>query len=828
MNERATRLVRVVVLVLLVICCYVFVSIRGEKAADATQMTTFSVTVPKQMSTSCSISVAADIVAYDVIKVDVPSEVELTCAVSGTRDSVDLSIDKSSFNKTDIAVGDTTANIVLDTDDLLAGQWKGGFTIDIYVSDVPLEDALNDWEYTLSGDTIYLTKYVGASPNVTVYAHYQKDGVVYNTVVKGNYVYDGGTGWRVFNSDATVVTSVECRRGVVISCGQMFYGCSNLESVELANARFSGTTTLNKMFYQCASLKSIKFGDEVDFSGITDISEMFWGCTAIESIDFGNNFNADGCTNIAALFRDCANLTSIKGVDNWNTSSVTEMQYLLSGCNAITDISFLANWDTSNVTNMSYLFNHCSSLSNISPLANWNVSNVKDMSVLFDTCSSLSDISPLTSWDVHSVTTMWRMFHDCKSLDTFAMPTWQTNSLTNMANMFEGNSVNHVDLRGLNLSHVTNMSCMCVSGHVQTFNAAGCDVSSLESIGSMFCYDGSLQSVDITGWNAPKLTSLGTAFFQCSSLAEIKGIESLLERDEWVSTDFRCAFSFCDSLQSLDLSKWRLKCKDTLYYAFYKCQSLQTLDVSGFDTSAVVNMCRVFDGCSSLTEIKGIGNWNTANVKSFAYMFLNCGKLQSLDLANWSDANVIDNSGVESNGSGYQQMFMNCCGLQSLNISGFTNPNKATCEEMLVGIWGGIHMDVSGFDFANASSIENILYSSNFTLTVKEADYAILQAEIDAERAEAPENTIYTVLELVSVDSVVEPASTDSADCIEDDSTENAGTSEGTSVTEDESEATEDESEATEDESGATDEDTAITSAAGTQQESNETINNQE
>ena len=138
----------------------------------------------------------------------------------------------------------------------------------------------------------------------------------------------------------------------------------------------------------------------------------------------------------------------------------------------------------------------------------------------------------------------------------------------------------------------------------------------------------------------------------------------------------------------------------------------------------------------------------------------------------------------------------------------------------------GIHMDVSGFDFANASSIENILYSSNFTLTVKEADYAILQAEIDAEKAKAPENTIYTVLELVSVDSVVESASTDSADCIEDDSTENAETSESTSVTEDESEATEDESGATEDVS--TDEDTAITSAAGTQQESNETVNNQE
>ena len=55
---------------------------------------------------------------------------------------------------------------------------------------------------------------------------------------------------------------------------------------------------------------------------------------------------------------------------------------------------------------------------------------------------------------------------------------------------------------------------------------------------------------------------------------------------------------------------------------FANCNSLTSLDVSKWDTSNVTYMSGMFDDCTSLTTLD-ISNWNTSKVKYFGSMFDN-------------------------------------------------------------------------------------------------------------------------------------------------------------------------------------------------------------
>lgn len=234
----------------------------------------------------------------------------------------------------------------------------------------------------------------------------------------------------------------------------------------------------------------------------------------------------------------------------------------------------------------------------------------------------------------------------------------------------------------------------------------------------------------------------------------------MLQRDEYVTTNIRCCFTGIPT-STLDLSKWKLKTTDNIYYTFDGCKNLKSLDLSGFDTSNVTNMSRLFQYCESLEEIKGIENWDVSKVKSFGHMFYCCSNLKSLDLSKWNTVSATNRSNTEGGYNGFERMFLNCKGLTYLNLSNFTNNNGATCVEMIAGCWSlnGVDLDMSKFNFRDAkhitiekdgkeiesSGITNIFLSTAVNLYVNADDYEIMQKEIENERANAGKpDIIYT------------------------------------------------------------------------------------
>ncbi|MBQ1884325.1 MAG: BspA family leucine-rich repeat surface protein, partial [Bacteroidales bacterium] len=116
-------------------------------------------------------------------------------------------------------------------------------------------------------------------------------------------------------------------------------------------------------------------------------------------------------------------------------------------------------------------------------------------------------------------------------------------------------------------------------------------------------------------------------FYRCSTLTEIQDIEKYLKTDE--VTSMSSMFRGCESLESLDVTKFNTEKVTDMSYMFYRCMSLKSLDVK-FNTGNVTDMSHMFRSCESLKSLD-VTKFNTGNVTNMSYMFDGCTRLESLD-----------------------------------------------------------------------------------------------------------------------------------------------------------------------------------------------------
>ena len=124
---------------------------------------------------------------------------------------------------------------------------------------------------------------------------------------------------------------------------------------------------------------------------------------------------------------------------------------------------------------------------------------------------------------------------------------------------------------------------------------------------------------------------------------------------------------------------------------FYNCSSLTRLNVSGFDTSNVESMAYMFGNCSGLTSLD-VSSFNTSNVTDMGGMFSGCSGLTSLDLSGFDTSNVLYMVG----------MFYGCSSLTSLDLSGFNTSNVIYMSDMFRGC-SNLTTIYAGDDWSTAS-----------------------------------------------------------------------------------------------------------------------------
>ena len=115
---------------------------------------------------------------------------------------------------------------------------------------------------------------------------------------------------------------------------------------------------------------------------------MFYGCSQLTSLDV-THFNTEKVTNMDQMFTDCRCLTSLD-VTNFNTANVTNMSYMFYGCSQLTSLD-VTHFNTANVFAMISMFSGCSSLTSLD-VSHFNTKNVEYIMNIFKGCSALTTI----------------------------------------------------------------------------------------------------------------------------------------------------------------------------------------------------------------------------------------------------------------------------------------------------------------------------------------------------------------------------------------------------------------------------------------------------
>ena len=337
----------------------------------------------------------------------------------------------------------------------------------------------------------------------------------------GDTVNATGHGFR--NGDSVIFTSITATTGIVINTRYFVvgatantfqvastYGSAALSlSTDGSGAALRGTS-LGQLFSGCSSLQSVPL---FNTASVTFMTSMFQNCSSLQSVPL---FNTASVTNMQTMFQNCL---ALRSVPLFNTASVTTMASMFLNCRGL---GYVPLFNTASVTTMASMFNSCSSLESV-PL--FNTSSVTNMDSMLSACASLESV-PL--FNTSSVTSMTGMFGSNTSLQS--VPLFNTASVTAMTNMFNGcSSLQSVPL--FNTASVTNMQSMfqnCTSlQSVPLFNTA-----SVTAMHFMFSACNSLQSVPALNTTAvSSFSNLGSMFANCFSLSRIQ------------AKDFRFTFS---------------------------------------------------------------------------------------------------------------------------------------------------------------------------------------------------------------------------------------------------------------------------------------------
>lgn len=498
--------------------------------------------------------------------------------------------------------------------------------------------------------------------------------------------------------------------------------------IKSAEIRVTGTTNATHLFWGCSNLNNVDLS-AFDTSKVTDMSAMFANCSNLNVLDV-TNLDTSKVVNMSGMFTHCNNLNVID-VSRLDTSNVTNMSGMFDGCESLKSIN-LSSFDTSNVTDMLGMFRGCSSLEKID-VSGFDTSRVTDMTVMFAECEALKELD-LSAFHVENVISMYEMFRQCTQLKKVQIGTFHTKKLCVIEGMF--------------------MDCK----NLTSLDLSGFDFSTLEGSGNadgVFKNCDALMAID-TPYNTKTKIMLPVmeGYFWCdpdgtvitelpqNQDKSIKITQTILDSGKEIASG-----EYKENGSSL---RWRLDAAGKLTvegagefagnygiyrapwydkkgyiksaeihvnnmknasYMFNGCSKLANIDVSSFDTSQVTNMAGMFRGCESFTDID-LSSFDTSNVTDMSDMFsmltyeiINVSYVgpESINMSSFKTGKVTDMSG----------MFLGCGNLKNLDLSSFDTRNVRNMNHMFASCGSLTELDVNGFHTENVTDMSYMFSTCN-------------------------------------------------------------------------------------------------------------------
>ena len=159
----------------------------------------------------------------------------------------------------------------------------------------------------------------------------------------------------------------------LLQCNYLFGDCTNIYRIDCSNFDCSQIIDCSWMFgvnlFVSTSLIEINLG-KLDFSLSNDFSDMFYGCKNLEKLDV-SYLNTNNSKSFWNMFCECSKLKEIN-VSKFKALNCEDIRCMFCNCSSLESIDML-NWDMKSMNKVDYLFDGCSKLKNIKMNYNNNI-----------------------------------------------------------------------------------------------------------------------------------------------------------------------------------------------------------------------------------------------------------------------------------------------------------------------------------------------------------------------------------------------------------------------------------------------------------------------
>lgn len=297
----------------------------------------------------------------------------------------------------------------------------------------------------------------------------------------------------------------------------------NSDKIKLTNA-----TDTNHMFANTISLDIKDFIHHIESENITDASYMFYRTTSSQNITIPTTFKTNRISNMKDMFGGFK--VPLLDISNMAFDGVTTMEEMLSGesPNEITldDNKYSAQqiiWpdhpvEAPYLASLRGLYKGNHYLDQI-VFPKINSHSLTDLSYMFSELGARITRLDFTGLDTSLVENTEGMF----TYDSFYLApvkiAFDTSNVKNMQSMFYYTTTQDgtIDLTGLNVSNVVNMSNTLGSSYLEVIDLTGWDTSSVEDMSHMFDYSNRLNTVYASdSFVTTKVTKFEGIFDRCT------------------------------------------------------------------------------------------------------------------------------------------------------------------------------------------------------------------------------------------------------------------------------------------------------------------------
>ena len=313
----------------------------------------------------------------------------------------------------------------------------------------------------------------------------------YSLKISNNIGEGGGTAGvfianvRVFNghiaSDA-LLNAVDSWTSDSSGAAELIYG-------HISNWDVSTVTNMYLLFKQKA-----EFNENIsdwDVSNVTNMNNMFYQATIFNQ-PIGN-WDVSNVTSMNTMFR----MSDFnQQLNSWNVSKVSNMGGMFKNTPFNQNIS---DWDVSNVTSMDFMFQSASLFNQ--DISYWNIENVNSWTDFGTGAALMNDdfriISATSKWNyfkykfenktaLETAVTNWISDSPGAIVNYGDITNWDVSQVTDMGNLFNGQTSFNADISNWDVSNVTNMTWMFRSALAFNQNISRWNVSSVTSMYGMF------------------------------------------------------------------------------------------------------------------------------------------------------------------------------------------------------------------------------------------------------------------------------------------------------------------------------------------------------